>query len=196
MSCSTPAKTTARRPSSGSAPPVDPVDRRHGGPDPPHRGDAEVDELDRRAGRRVPVADAVSLVERGVDRLERALLGDGDVDRVLLPDVAHVGRALEVAVARRDVLALEQRVGLVAQGGERTRDLALVELGERADRSSARRRGAGRSAASPRPRTFPGSTARSPRRSRAPPRARPRASGRRRRRRPGRTRAGRFPAAR
>ena len=172
--------------------------RRLGGRDPAHRGQSQIDELDRRAGCRVPVADAVSVVERHASICSSEIVAPTrHVDRVLLARRSACRRSARRSGRRRRSPRASSSAAPSASSDAKA-PATLVGLAARraAGRSSEPRRGACPSAASPRRRRCPGSRARSPRRSRAPRRARRRASGRLRRTRRGRTRAGRSPASR
>ena len=83
------------------------------------RGDAEVHDLDPLARVRVAVADVVRVVERrGEPRSDRRRRRSG-TSRVLLADVAQVGRASDVAVSRdrRRRLASARRASALAAPG-------------------------------------------------------------------------------
>ena len=79
----------------------------------------------------MPVAHAVDVVELVVDLLERDRGADRHVDRVLLADVAHVGRAGDVAVGGTDPLRLEQRGALCLERSEGAGNVVGLQLGER-----------------------------------------------------------------
>ena len=128
-----------------------------------------LDELHRGAGSRMPVPHAVGVVERLVEPRQIDVAADRHVHGVLLAHVAHVGRTSEVVVTgpRCPRMRAARSPSDCSSMSTSLTTLAL-ELGERPVEAAAPHRGGYRSAACPRQRTCPGSTARSPRRYRAP----------------------------